>query len=377
MPLIDFAILTGLREEFDTLRKIFPELKEISEGAELWYRTRVIADGKSSYEVVISFQDKMGPLDAQALTAKALGRWHPALIILVGIAGTFHKEVRLGDVLVSQQVFYYDLAKATAEGLRYRPQGYPCSTVLIRQTEALRSSPREFGAWQQAAKSIAASEAERLSAQGLAKLPGKRLAEMQRLLRDCQPEIHFGTVASGSLVIADKAKQKELLALHGQIIGTEMEGAGMLHATFDQELPTPAVVIKGISDAADMGKALLDSQGSWRTLAKENSARLVLQVIRRGRIRPLETDQFELDPSPGSPADARIVIPDPTASGVSFLHFPRLLVPRGPLTEIGFAAEAFAGVEPIGIAKLVVQYVDYDGAAKQARTLRTEWRPLE
>jgi hypothetical protein len=57
---------------------------------------------------------------------------------LVGLAGSFSKDVRRGDVIVSQQIFYHGPGKTTpGVGVRYRPEGYPCSMVLIRQTQAL------------------------------------------------------------------------------------------------------------------------------------------------------------------------------------------------------------------------------------------------
>src|SRR5690348_11458907 len=103
MSLIDFAILTGLTEEFRTLRQIIPRLQEFSNDGEVWYRTWVeSADRERAYSVVAAYQNDMGPLEAQALTASLIRRWDPAYIILVGIAGSFRDDVKLGDVIVSQ-----------------------------------------------------------------------------------------------------------------------------------------------------------------------------------------------------------------------------------------------------------------------------------
>ena len=96
-----------------------------------------------------------------------------------------------------------------------------------------------------------------------------------------------------------------------------------MHAAFTDELPTPAVVIKGVCDAADEQKDNEDEKKYWRDLAKENSIRLALELIRRGRIRPLQTDQFILDPTPGLLSQCRQKIPYPTSPGVSF-RFSRL-----------------------------------------------------
>lgn len=357
MSLVDFAIITALAEEFEVLRNLLPPLREQSENATVWYRTRLVAsENANSYEVVAAFQNQMGPLDAQLLTTQLIERWDPAYIILVGIAGSFGNDVRLGDVIVSQQTFYYDLGKATPEGLLYRPQGYPSSAVLIRQLEALRLDKAAFSLWQTEAKASAESKASSLKAKSAIRQKAAKAA-----LSSHKPEIHFGTVASGSQVIADKRKKDELLRLHGKIIGTEMEAAGMLHAAFfHKELTTPAVLIKGISDGASKEKDQLDALGYWRDLAKENSARLAIALIQRGRMRPLRTDQFTIDVRAGSPASAREVIRDVSAPGTQYLAFPQLVAPSGPLTELMIRLEP-AGAKSPRILKMVVQYHGTDG----------------
>src|ERR1700692_561053 len=130
MPLIDFAILTGLAEEFETVRSVFGFGDPLYDGTEAWYRTSLRGDA-GTYQIVGSFQTQKGPLGAQDLTGKVIDRWDPAYIVMVGIAGSFNEEVKLGDVLVSEQIFYYDPGKAVPGGTRFRPQGYPCSAVLI------------------------------------------------------------------------------------------------------------------------------------------------------------------------------------------------------------------------------------------------------
>jgi hypothetical protein len=69
-----------------------------------------------------------------------------------------------------------------------------------------------------------------------------------------------------------------------------------MHAAYyHREFPTPAIVIKGVSDPSNKSKDSLDRLGHWRMLAKENPVRLALAMIRCGRFRPLETDQYEID----------------------------------------------------------------------------------
>ncbi len=368
MPLVDFGILAALPEEFLVNQNIFTNLREVIENADSWYRTNIKAKGGRRYEIVASFMTEMGPLEAQDLTAKMIARWDPAYIILVGIAGSFNKDVRLGDVVVSQQVFYFDPGKAEDNRIKYRPQGYPCSMTLIRQHEALTFDPVAFKAWQEAAKRSAAEKLRTLKrerkSQGITKKK-KVLADHIALKGHC-PKVHFGTVSSGSLVVASKVKQQELLALHGKILATEMEGAGVLHATFRQaEIPTPAIVVKGISDAADKDKAAADELVYWRELAAENSARLALAMIERGRIRPLGTDQFELDLYRGDISVARDRIQGAVSKGMSLLAFPRLVKLLGPLTGLRISVVASGAECPLRVIEILVEFEDRNGRQRR------------
>jgi nucleoside phosphorylase len=108
MPPVDVAIVAGLVEEFGNLRRLVPDLIEddSSSNAEIWYRGRLRANADVSYSAVAAFQTDMGPQQASALIAKVIQRWDPAYIVLVGIAGSFHSDVRLGDVIAGVQRFY-------------------------------------------------------------------------------------------------------------------------------------------------------------------------------------------------------------------------------------------------------------------------------
>jgi nucleoside phosphorylase len=382
MPLVDFAIIAGLIEEFGNVRRLVPELIEEGEynNSEIWYRGTIVAADDTKYSLVAAFQTDMGPQQASALTAKAIQRWDPAYIILVGIAGSFHQSVRIGDVIASVQIFFYDPGKATDRGLRYRPEGYPCDATLVRQFQALALDSKVIRPWQAAAKRSAKQKAV-AAERNLADRKKSRLSKFERrllkrqttdltLLRSHEPKVHFGTVASGSLVVASKQMQRRLLSLHGKIAASEMEGAGMLAQTFTHEMPTPAILIKGISDHADPKKAAADDVGYWRQLACENSIRLALAMIRRGRIRPLYTDQFTLNSNCGPLDLTKHHIPEPAGPGngkVSFRGFPSLVIPKGPITNLSLSIQAITKDKTsLGIHKLVVSFVSRNDGARKA-----------
>lgn len=339
MPLVDFVIITALPEEFEAVKKaLLPEtLAADDHGTQVWFRTTLENRTLSrKYHLVVAFQSKMGAFDAISLTKDSIDRWQPAYIIMTGIAGSFQEEVALGDVVVSQQVFYYDMGKAVDQkdqSIKYRPQGYPCSVALIRQAELIAVSNIH---WQK---------------------------KRRKMPQGHKSKVHFGTMASGSLVVASVRKKNELLRLHGKIMATEMEGAGVLHQAYYQEPTTPAIIIKGISDAADPKKAATDKDGFWRKLALQNAASFVVEMIKQGRFPALDTDKFELSDEKGGPSQARELINMPVSNGevVSFLSFPKLVIPHGPLTGITIGAAAFSEGRPLEIRYLAVRYTNNHG----------------
>lgn len=355
MPLIDFVIITALLEEFEAVRDALPgELVEISSGANIYYRTTLSSNRLNrKYQVVVAFQSKMGFFDAISLSKECIDRWQPAYIIMTGIAGSFHKSIKLGDIAVAQQIFYYDMGKAVdqkkAVAIEYRPQGYPCSATLIRQAERL--SLDKGAAWQKKALQTARKAAAKLKAKGGTKTLIKQLEEHKG-------GVHFGTMASGSQVITSEEKKDELLSLHGKIIATEMEGAGIMHQAYYQDPTVPAIIIKGISDMADSKKKNLDKDGHFRKLARQNAARFVAEMIQTGTFPGLNTDAFELVPDKGSPPLARTLISRPaTPNEFSFLSFPHLVVPQGALTGITIDIQ-IKGTAGTRLHQVVVQYTD-------------------
>jgi nucleoside phosphorylase len=90
---------------------------------------------------------------------------------------------------------------------------------LTRQLEAIRLDAKAL----KQLRADTRKSASRLAQSARREKGGSRVP---KALLEHEPEIHFGTVASGSLVIASTSKRKELLRLHGKILGTEMEGPG-------------------------------------------------------------------------------------------------------------------------------------------------------
>ena len=193
--------------------------------------------------------------------------------LMVGIGGgvpSDKNDIRLGDVVVSVPagrypgVVQYDMGKALANDV-FETTGFLNSPppMVLSTVNTLRSLDRET-----LSKHLSVFDVR--SPRSRHPYPGSELDQLYkaeynhqypddetcdscnicnlvpRSIRDNNPFYHYGTIASGNLVIRDGAKRYRLQKEHG-ILCFEMEAAGLMN-TF------PCLVIRGICDYCDSHK---------------------------------------------------------------------------------------------------------------------------
>jgi nucleoside phosphorylase len=198
--------------------------------------------------------------------------------LLVGIGGGFcspTQDVRLGDVVVSVPsstspgVIQFDHGKLLSQGIFQRSGSLnkPPSTLLMAisrlQAEHEINGP-EFGLYILEALRGNPSERRRFSSPGhdqdllftaaYTHPPAERdcsLCDRSQLIlrpqRDSQtPEVHYGSIASGNMVIKDAITRDNISRELG-VLCFEMEAAGIMDNF-------PCLVIRGIADYSDSHK---------------------------------------------------------------------------------------------------------------------------
>jgi nucleoside phosphorylase len=199
--------------------------------------------------------DGMGNVGAAQAAERAVGIWSPALLLLVGIAGGARGGVdnlRLGDVLVPDQVVGYELAKVTPDATVPRYQVYRPHPDLLA-----------------AARSVIPSE------WALALVTPRPDGETGRII----PRAHFGPVLSGEKVLAENQVVENLRSAWPKAIGVEMESLGAALAAY-QGGPG-FLTVKAASDFADAEK-----NDDWQPYAAEAAARFAVAVLQRSSVRP-------------------------------------------------------------------------------------------
>ncbi|KXX81422.1 Vegetative incompatibility protein HET-E-1 [Madurella mycetomatis] len=194
------------------------------------------------------------------------------IILIVGIAGSATKEVRLGDVVVSKQVVQWDSGKYEKDG-RFQHSGdrkdlpFSVGTQLAklktklelfgnRIPDYLAGIARKFPDLGQEYTDSSMLEDVLFKSEYL-HVDGRddcrrcdRAVVVERTPRPVGRRIavHYGLIASGNQVIKDAPKRDEINKLFGgDVFCLEMEAAGLIGSI-------PWVVIRGISDYADSHK---------------------------------------------------------------------------------------------------------------------------
>jgi adenosylhomocysteine nucleosidase len=150
----------------------------------------------------------------------------PSVVLLVGIAGGVGREVRLGDVVLSDEVVLYDPRKVKDGAVHHRGRTYVVSA-------ALRHRLNDF---------LVATGGEVRTADG-------------------EPfRVRQGPIGSGAAVIADAHSEDRewLLRFNDKLLAVETEVAGVAQAFYqaldDEPRPVGWLTVRGICDLADAAK---------------------------------------------------------------------------------------------------------------------------
>ncbi|EXU98137.1 ankyrin repeat protein, partial [Metarhizium robertsii] len=244
-----------------------------------------------------------------ATTASSLLASLPSirLGLFVGIAGGIARpdeghDIRLGDIVVSQPdgttggVCQYDLIKAKSGDKRERKGflGRPPTVLLNALTkiqavherenpevpcflqEMLKKNPK-MGKRSKKNPGYAhqGADNDHLFKASCDHVPGPdcrgcdTAGEIQRDPRDTtDPEIHYGTIASGNTLVKDAAARDRIVADVGEdCICFEMEAAGLMNHF-------PCLVIRGICDYADSHK-----NDRWQRYASATAAAYAKELL--------------------------------------------------------------------------------------------------
>jgi len=263
---VDFLLVTAIPEERDAVLAKLPryrKLQPFKDDIRTYFQAELsfsFPDGETGiYNVIVMPLLEMGRVQAATATTDAIARWKPRYIVMIGIAGGVAAQgVRIGDILISNQIVDYELQKITQDGQEVR-------------WDVQRADPRLLTACNNFLGEIW---------QGLLTIERPEEGKSSR---------HTGPIASGDKVLAFGKVLEQYRKTWPKLIGVEMEAAGVATAAFQSSDKPGFFMVRCASDLADEHKDSADVQ-KWRRYACDAAASFAIALLESGPI-PLSRNQ--------------------------------------------------------------------------------------
>ncbi|NVK74798.1 MAG: 5'-methylthioadenosine/S-adenosylhomocysteine nucleosidase [Oceanospirillaceae bacterium] len=186
---------------------------------------------------VVLLKSGIGKVNAAVSTTLLLSEFKPEYVINIGSAGGFDLDLRVGDVVISDQVVHHDV-DVTAFGyvmgqVPNMPATYAADENLIRQAKAALQA-----------------------------------------VTDVQAKV--GLIGTGDSFMSDPTRVDSVRATFPELVAVEMEAAAVAQVCF--KFGTPFVVVRSLSDIA--GKESPQSFEEYLKVAAENSSRMIQQMLK-------------------------------------------------------------------------------------------------
>ncbi|MFE0425049.1 hypothetical protein [Streptomyces sp. NPDC058953] len=249
----DIGVVTILSEE---LRSVVDELKleRYKEPGGLYFYRGEHMTPDGNVRVVVTQSQSQGQRSAMAALENLRRHYAPRLWAMVGVGGGIHDQhARIGNVIVSTDVVYYENRKINPRGdVRRRGEHRQAPAAVVHAVNAFFA---EHG------------RPARISGQ----LPAYTSEEF---------EVYPGVIGSGEAVIADRESdiRSYLKDYHEKVLAVDMEAGGLSQYWQENSVHGESnpgwIVVRGVSDNADEKKG-----HGYHELAARNAAHVLRQLL--------------------------------------------------------------------------------------------------
>src|SRR5579883_2959154 len=251
---IDFAIITAIELERRAICQAFQitdDDRVVKESRIYWCKSLELRDDEFYTLVIAQAPDMATSVDAALLVSDTNYHWHPGAILLVGIAaGVDREKQQFGDLVIGSDIYYYERGKLTSKGKRPDPFMYRADATLWNHIRAVSE-------W----------------------FPPNTLLRPDGT--QTRPKIHYGVIASGEKVIADRAVRDEIAAETHKLVAF-MNDYGLSAGVWNSPQGVRPLVIKAICDFADAEK-----HDDWQAYAATIAAEFTKHFLLERPLSPL------------------------------------------------------------------------------------------
>ncbi|MES2535555.1 MAG: 5'-methylthioadenosine/adenosylhomocysteine nucleosidase [Pseudomonadota bacterium] len=197
---------------------------------------------------------RLGKVAAAATAATLIERFDVTHIIFTGVAGSADPQVRVGDIVVAEQLVQHDM---------------DCTPLFPRFEIPLTGLSR-FASEKQLSSQLHDAAAGFIEHDFSTVID----EESRTTFNLVSPRLHHGLIASGDEFINSGARLLELKEAFPDLLAVEMEGAAVAQICF--EFGIPFAVMRTISDDADENSAV-----DFMQFIEGVASRYAFHIIRR------------------------------------------------------------------------------------------------
>lgn len=261
---VKIGVITALPKEYAAMKKMMSGVKEYYfEGKGAGHRFLVgnipSVDGKT-HKVALGISG-MGNNQASIRATTMIQHFCGIeAIIMTGIAGGIpsyqndNKQIRLGDVVVSEGITQYDFIKDTPDEIECRSKSSKPSAKLLEAVQLLKIDEMEDNCtWNNYIDQFATGIFSKPSPQNdiIYDKNDEIFTPPDDFTRTKYPKIFLGNIASANTLMKNPMKRDEVKNKFN-VLAVEMEASGISDATWNLEIGY--IVVRGICDYCDMHK---------------------------------------------------------------------------------------------------------------------------
>lgn len=235
-------IISALEKELEPILEMIDSPLKPQNTEEIDGRKYFIYEVSSTLTVICTSFLGMGQINAALAVKDAVNYYGVSKVILTGICGGIDREMKYGDIIISDQIVDYELAKIKSDDLQVRWNVYRSDFDLVQSMRMFKS--------------------DRWS------------SYLKRLFPDPKykkPNVYSGIVLSGNKVIANNEEIKRFTKTWAKALAVEMEASGIAAALYQMKNAPSFVMVKAICDFADSEKS-----DDWQEYAAYAAAIFVL-----------------------------------------------------------------------------------------------------
>ena len=243
---MSIGIISAMKEEIQALHNQLELSSTIEKGGRTYYHGKLF-----NQQVVLVFS-RWGKVASATTVTQLINDFEIDEVIFTGVAGGIKTMVRIGDIVIGNQLYQHDM-DASPLIPKYE---IPLLGKKAFQTDRIRT--------------------EKLYLAAINFIRQINVYLSREVLNEFQidePQIHMGEIASGDQFISDKVDREQIKNGLPKVLCVEMEGAAVAQVCFEYKVPF--TIIRTISDNSNDNSHL-----DFPKFAKEIASEYALGILK-------------------------------------------------------------------------------------------------